>query len=99
VPKRETRTVLAWIIQAFEITVWKDSSVEEPQKIEDVAGALLALLLLALLVTVADAGMQRTPVPVPLPPTLRQRTRRLAARLRAALSPAIPAPPVPQEVP
>jgi hypothetical protein len=73
--------------------------VEEPQKIEDVAGALLALLLLALLVTVADAEMQRTPVPVPLPPPLRQRTRRLAARLRAALSPAIPAPPVPQEGP
>jgi hypothetical protein len=70
--------------------------VEAQRTLDELAGGLAVLLVIALLVVAADAEMQRTPAlaPAPAPLTNRQRLKQLATKLHRTLrtTRALPAP-------
>jgi hypothetical protein len=61
--------------------------VEAPRTLDELAGGIAVLLVIALLVVAADAEMQRTPAlaPAPAPLTNRQRLKQLATKLHRTL--------------
>jgi hypothetical protein len=70
--------------------------VEAQRTLDELAGGIAVLLVIALLVVAADAEMRRTPAlpPAPVRPTPHQRLKQLATRLHRTLRPtrALPAP-------
>jgi hypothetical protein len=74
----------------------KDSTVEAQRTLDELAGGIAVLLVIALLVVAADAEMRRTPAlpPAPVRPTPHQRLKQLATRLHRTLrtTRALPAP-------
>jgi hypothetical protein len=70
--------------------------VETQRTLDELAGGLAVLLVIALLVVAADAEMQRNPAlpPAPVRPPPRQRLKQLATKLHRTLrtTRALPAP-------
>jgi hypothetical protein len=70
--------------------------VEAQRTLDELAGGIAVLLVIALLVVAADAEMQRTPAfpPAPVRPTPQQRLKQLATKLHRTqrTTRALPAP-------